>query len=84
MTRSLVTGGAGFIGSHIVDRLVGLGHEVVVIDNERAESNDQFYWRPDTVNYAIDIRDYKKLENFMMELIMFFTLQQSLEFNLLF
>jgi UDP-glucose 4-epimerase len=60
MTRSLVTGGAGFIGSHIVDRLVGLGHEVVVIDNERAESNDQFYWRPDTVNYAIDIRDYKK------------------------
>ncbi|TBL81574.1 NAD-dependent epimerase/dehydratase family protein [Paenibacillus thalictri] len=29
----LVTGGAGFIASHIVDRLIGLGHTVFVIDN---------------------------------------------------
>ena len=31
--RILVTGGAGFIGSHMVDRLVSEGHEVVVLDN---------------------------------------------------
>jgi len=31
--RVLVTGGAGFIGSELVSQLVGLGHEVVVVDN---------------------------------------------------
>ncbi len=31
--RFFVTGGAGFIGSHITDRLLALGHEVVVFDN---------------------------------------------------
>ncbi|OGY60874.1 MAG: hypothetical protein A3I33_01600 [Candidatus Colwellbacteria bacterium RIFCSPLOWO2_02_FULL_45_11] len=31
--KILVTGGAGFIGSHVVDRYVDLGHEVAVIDN---------------------------------------------------
>ena len=33
MVKALVTGGAGFIGSHIVDRLIDDGHEVVVLDN---------------------------------------------------
>jgi UDP-glucuronate decarboxylase len=31
--RILITGGAGFVGSHLVDRLMIEGHQVTVIDN---------------------------------------------------
>ena len=33
MTRSVVTGGAGFLGSHLCERLLAEGHEVVCLDN---------------------------------------------------
>jgi len=39
--RVLVTGGAGFIGSHIVDRLVDLDHEVVVLDRRQPRADVQ-------------------------------------------
>ena len=31
--KALITGGAGFIGSHLSDKLIKLGHEVIIIDN---------------------------------------------------
>jgi len=59
---SLVTGAAGFIGSHMVDGLLNLGHKVVAIDNEYAD-NDQFYWNDKAMNVRGDITDYKFMKN---------------------
>ena len=61
MTKSIVTGGAGFIGSHIVDRLVNMGHEVIVIDDESAEAHDNFNYNDKATYLKISIVDYDKM-----------------------
>jgi UDP-glucose 4-epimerase len=60
MTKCLVTGAAGFIGSNLVDELINKGHEVIGIDNESAESNEEFYWNSKAKNYKYDICNYEK------------------------
>ncbi len=56
----LITGGAGFIGSHLQDKLVAMGHEVVIVDNLRSGKKD--YLSPQAHFYEVDIRDKAGLE----------------------
>lgn len=51
----LVTGGCGFIGSHIVDRLIEENHNVTIIDNLSTGTLD--YLNSNTGFYKLDIRD---------------------------
>ena len=65
--KSLVTGGCGFIGSHIVDELISRGHDVVVVDNESAESNDTFFHNEKATYHKSDIADYNSIEPLFKE-----------------
>ena len=60
MKKAVVTGGAGFIGSHITDALVEGGFEVHVVDNyaggKRADRMN-----PKAAYHEVDVRDYDKL-----------------------
>lgn len=58
--KILVTGGAGFIGSHVVDALVKEGHEVVVVDDLSMGKREQVH--PAARFYRVDIRDRQALE----------------------
>jgi UDP-glucose 4-epimerase len=59
--KSIVTGGAGFIGSHLVDKLLELNHDVICIDNESSQSNEEFRWNDGADNYKLDICNYQHI-----------------------
>ena len=60
----IVTGGAGFIGSHLTKHLIKNGHNVSVIDNLRRGSFDNLKEIKDKIDFhEIDILDYDKMKN---------------------
>ncbi len=60
----IVTGGAGFIGSHLTKHLIKKGHNVSVIDNLRRGSFDNLKDIKDKIDFQeIDILDYEKMKN---------------------
>jgi UDP-glucuronate decarboxylase len=54
--RILVTGGAGFLGSHLCERLVGLGHEVLCVDN-------YFTGRRDNIAQLLDHANFEAMRH---------------------
>jgi len=59
--KALVTGGAGFIGSHLSDRLIQLGHEVLIVDNFYSGKKENL--NPKAKLYEVDITDFEKLKD---------------------
>jgi len=57
----LVTGGNGFIGSHIVDRLIEDGNIVTVIDNKSSDASDIHYYNSKAAYFNEDICDYDNI-----------------------
>lgn len=63
--KILVTGGAGFIGSHVVDLFIQHGHDVVVVDD--LSTGHRHNLNPQAKFYQLDIRDPKIAEVFATE-----------------
>lgn len=82
--RVLVTGGAGFIGSHIVDRLILEGHEVVVVDNlstgkrKNLNRNARFY-KTDIQSWRLERIFRNERPNIVMHLAAQMDVRRSVE-----
>lgn len=60
MSKIIVTGGAGFIGSHLVDKLIERGDKVIVIDNLFTGKKENL--NPKAKFFKLDITDFRKIK----------------------
>ncbi len=58
--KILVTGGAGFVGSHVVDLFIGAGHSVSIVDN--LATGDPAWVSPTARLYPVDLRSVRLAE----------------------
>jgi UDP-glucose 4-epimerase len=82
MPVSLVSGGMGFVGSHLVDKLMSFGHEVIILDNLSSgkESNvvacTDFF--PNDINNNLDFLFGKYKFDYVFHLAAFIDLRKSI------
>lgn len=66
MMKTLVTGGAGFIGSHLVDRLLNDGHQVVALDNfstGRPDNLAHLRAKPNFCVHRVDVANQEVIQS---------------------
>jgi CDP-paratose 2-epimerase len=83
--RTLITGGAGFIGTNTADRLLSDGHQVIIVDDlSRRGSESNLQWLRDRHGdfpfHQVDVRDYAALslafrEHEPLDLVLHFAAQ---------
>ena len=61
----LVTGGAGFIGSHLVDRLITMGNRVIVVDNLSSGRKENINNKPIIKKIEDAVIESEKLNHFI-------------------
>ena len=65
MTKVLVTGGAGFIGSHLVDSLISRGFQVAVIDD--LSGGQLANINPKATFFKCDVRHFSKIKKILIK-----------------
>ena len=82
--KTLITGGAGFIGSHIQDKLLELGHEVAILDNLRSGKLDNLNSK--SKFYEVDVRNkgavIKTVEEFQPAAIFHLAAQNEVPYSM--
>tara|TARA_R110002096_G_scaffold287663_1_gene481312 strand:+ start:310 stop:1212 length:903 start_codon:yes stop_codon:yes gene_type:complete len=85
MKKALVTGGAGFIGSHLVDQLINMGINVTIIDNLSTGKKENINPKAKFIECDISIASYIDLTSYLNDIDIIFhlaaktTVQESIE-----